>query len=147
MAEILIREMQESDIPGVLEIEHSSFTTPWSETAFFSEIHKPYSIIKVAVLGDNIIGYVCVNYIINEGHILNLAVHPDFRRRGIATVLMEEILDELKKQGCRFLYLEVRVSNLGARKFYEHLGFRVVGVRRDYYTFPNEDAVVMALGL
>ncbi len=143
MPDILIREMQVSDIPDVLQIEYMSFTTPWSKNAFLNEINKLYSLTKVAVLGDTIIGYICVNYIIDEGHILNLAVHPDFRRRGIATKLFEDVLNELKEIDCRYLYLEVRVSNLEARKFYEHLGFRVMGVRKDYYTYPIEDAVTM----
>ncbi|MEW6162266.1 MAG: ribosomal protein S18-alanine N-acetyltransferase [Nitrospirota bacterium] len=145
--EIFIRDMHASDIPEVLRIERMSFTTPWSEAAFFNEIHDPYSITKVAVLEDEVIGYICVNHMINEGHILNLAVHPDLRRRGIATALVEEVLDELRGKGCRSLYLEVRISNLGARRFYERLGFRPVDVRRDYYTFPREDAVIMMLEL
>jgi len=143
MPEILIREMQVSDIPDVLQIEHMSFTTPWSKNAFLNEINKLYSLIKVAVLGDTIIGYICVNYIIDEGHILNLAVHPDFRRQGIATKLLEDALNELKEIECRYLYLEVRVSNLEAKKFYECLGFKVMGTRKDYYTYPIEDAVTM----
>jgi len=147
MAEIFIREMQEQDIPEILEIERMSFTTPWSETAFFNEIHKHYSIKRVAVLEGYIIGYTIANYIISEGHILNLAVHPDFRRRGIATVLVEEVLNGLREKGCKFSFLEVRASNIGAKKFYERFGFRVVGVRRNYYTFPNEDAFIMMLWL
>jgi ribosomal-protein-alanine N-acetyltransferase len=124
-----------------------SFTTPWSKDAFLNELHKLYSFTKAAVLGDSIIGYICINYIMDEGHILNLAVHPDFRRRGIATKLFEDVLNELKEINCRYLYLEVRVSNLEARKFYEHLGFRVMGIRKDYYTYPIEDAVTMMRGL
>ncbi len=147
MPEILIREMRVSDIPEVLQIERMSFSTPWSENAFLNEIYKLYSLTKAAVIGDNIIGYICVNHIIDEGHILNLAVHPDFRMRGIATKLVEEILDELKEIDCRYSYLEVRASNLGARKFYERFGFRVAGTRRNYYTSPNEDAVIMMLRL
>jgi ribosomal-protein-alanine N-acetyltransferase len=147
MPEILIREMQASDIPDVLQIEHMSFTTPWSKDAFLNEIHKLYSFTKAAVLGDTIIGYICINYIMDEGHILNLAVHPDFRRRGIATKLFEDVLDELKEIDCRYLYLEVRVSNLEARKFYECLGFKVVGTRKDYYAYPIEDAVIMMRSL
>jgi ribosomal-protein-alanine N-acetyltransferase len=147
VTEIFIHQMQASDIPEILEIESISFTTPWSETAFLKEIHNPYSIAKVAMLEYNVVGYVCVNYIIDEGHILNLAVHPDFRRRGIATALMKEILDELRERGCRLLYLEVRSSNFIARRFYESLGFWIIGIRKEYYTSPREDAVVMMLKL
>lgn len=145
MAEIVIREMQEQDIPEIMEIERISFSTPWSEAAFFSEIYKSYSLARVAVSGDTIVGYACVNYVLNECHILNLAVHPDFRRQGIAAVLMKEVMNELRKRGCRFFYLEVRFSNIGARKFYGHFGFRVVGVRRKYYISPVEDAALMML--
>lgn len=146
MPEILIRKMRAADVSEVVEIERMSFTTPWSEAAFLGEILKLYSLTKVAVLEGKIIGYICVEHIMDEGHILNLAVHPDFRRRGIGTKLMEEVLDELKKNDCRYLYLEVRFSNLGARKFYESFGFRVVGIRRDYYTSPIEDASLMMRG-
>ncbi len=139
--------MRAADVSEVVELERMSFTAPWSEAAFLGEILKLYSLIKVAALGGKIIGYICVEHIMDEGHILNLAVHPDFRRRSIGTKLLEEVMDELKKNDCRYLYLEVRVSNLGARKFYERSGFRVVNIRRNYYTSPIEDAALMMHGL
>jgi ribosomal-protein-alanine N-acetyltransferase len=145
MVEIEIREMQVNDIPEILKIERVSFSTPWSETAFFHEVHKSYALSKVAISKKIIIGYICVNRIFDECHILNIAAHPDFRRRGIGTVLLEEALNELKGKGCRFFYLEVRASNVGAKKFYERFGFRVVGLRRKYYVSPVEDAALMAL--
>ena len=147
MLNLFIRKMREIDIPKVLEIENMSFSTPWSATSFLNEIYKPYSLINVAVLGDRIIGYICANCITNEGHILNLAVHPYFRRQGIAKTLVKEVQNELKENSCRYIYLEVRTSNFGARKFYEHLGFRVIGMRKNYYTMPMEDAVIMTYGL
>ena len=147
MTEIFMRKMIETDIREVLEIENMSFSTPWSNTAFINEILKPYSLTKVAVLGDKIIGYICVNHIIDEGHILNLAVHPHFRRRGVAKILVEKALKELRENICRYIYLEVRVSNFAARKFYEHLGFKVMGMRKNYYILPMEDGIVMAYGL
>jgi ribosomal-protein-alanine N-acetyltransferase len=145
MTEIVMRAMQEQDIPAIIKIERISFSTPWSEAAFFSEIHKSYSLARVAVSGDTIVGYICVDYILNECHIMNLAVHPDFRRQGIATILLEEVMKELRKKGCRFFYLEVRFSNTGARAFYERFSFRIVGIRKKYYTSPNEDAALMML--
>jgi ribosomal-protein-alanine N-acetyltransferase len=143
MPEILLRKMQATDIPEVIEIERMSFTSPWSENAFLKEIHKLYSLPRVAVLGDKVIGYICANYIMDEGHIMNLAVHHNFRRRGIGTKLVEEVLDELKENDCRYIYLEVRFSNLRARNFYERFGFKVAGIRRNYYTSPIEDAALM----
>jgi len=137
--------MYPTDIPEVVNIERTIFTTPWSETSFLQEINNLYSIKKVAVLNNTTIGYVCANHILNENHILNLAVHPEFRRCGIATKLTKEVLKELKEKGCDFVYLEVRGSNLSAKKFYEKLGFVIVAIRKDYYTLPREDAIIMAL--
>lgn len=137
--------MQESDIPEVLEIERMSFTTPWSEAVFYNEIHNPFSITRVTLTDEKLVGYICANQIIDEGHILNLAVHPDYRRRGIASTLVKNILKELKDCACRVLYLEVRISNHAARKLYEGFGFKVVGIRKCYYVSPIEDAVIMML--
>lgn len=143
MAEILIREMQEGDIPEIMAIELSSFTTPWSEISFLSEIYKKYAVSRVAVFEGKVIGYICANCVLHEAHILNLAVHQDYRRRGVATIMMREAIRKLKKKGCVFMYLEVRVSNTGARMFYELFGFKVESVRKKYYINPSEDALLM----
>jgi [ribosomal protein S18]-alanine N-acetyltransferase len=141
----LIRELRERDIPEILKIERMSFSSPWSELAFSQEICKPHAFSKVALLQEKIIGYLCVNLIFDEGHILNLAVHPDFRRQGIATKLLKEILNAAGGKGCEVFYLEVRGSNAEARMFYERLGFRIAGVRKNYYVSPVEDASLMVL--
>jgi [ribosomal protein S18]-alanine N-acetyltransferase len=143
MDELIIREMKHKDVPSVLEIERLLFGTPWSEDSFLNEIYKKYAISRVAVIDENIVGYICTNYIQHEAHILNLAVHEDFQRRRIATLLMNEALKELKKKDCVFIYLEVRASNTGAKKFYGLFGFEVIDVRKKYYINPKEDALVM----
>jgi [ribosomal protein S18]-alanine N-acetyltransferase len=143
MDEIVLHEMETQDIPPVLEIERMSFTEPWSESAFLNELLKSYAFNRVAVKTNRVIGYICVNYILDEGHILNLAVHPDFRRQGIATRLMSEAIHALKRKECDYLYLEVRTSNSAAKKFYERFGFGVAGIRKDYYISPKEDALIM----
>jgi ribosomal-protein-alanine N-acetyltransferase len=143
MSKLIIRDMQEDDISAILEIEEISFTTPWSEQDFLNELHKKDVLLKVAVFEGNIIGYLCVNHHLHESHILNLAVHPDFRRRGIASILMEEAIRELEKMDCVFMYLKVRVSNTGAQRFYELLGFKVESIRKKYYGNPDEDALLM----
>jgi ribosomal-protein-alanine N-acetyltransferase len=135
--------MQGKDIPAVLNIERISFSTPWAEVSFFNEIGNPYSILKIALSGEVILGYICAHSILDECHILNLAVHPDFRRQGIASLLLKELMKESKGKGSRFSYLEVRVSNVEARKFYESFGFRIVGKRKTYYHSPDEDAALM----
>lgn len=141
--ELLIREMRVQDIPEIMDIEHTSFSSPWSEIAFQGELRKEYAVTRVAELRHNIVGYAIANYILNEGHILNLAVHLAHRRQGIATSLIYQLLNILQKKGCSLLYLEVRVSNAPARLFYEQLEFRVVGKRRSYYQSPVEDALLM----
>jgi [ribosomal protein S18]-alanine N-acetyltransferase len=143
MSKLIIRDMQEDDISAILEIEEISFTTPWSEQDFLNELYKKDVLLKVAVFEGNIIGYLCVNHHLHESHILNLAVHPDFRRRGIASILMEEAIRELEKMDCVFMYLKVRVSNTGAQRFYELLGFKVESISKKYYGNPDEDALLM----
>lgn len=145
MKQILIRNMREEDLQSVIRIERMSFSFPWSETSFLSEVHKTRSLSKVAVLGDNVVGYMCAECVADEGHILNLAVNPDCRKMGIATALVENILEELKLKACRFLYLEVRASNYIAKRLYNGFGFNIVGIRKNYYVAPVEDAVIMML--
>lgn len=131
------------DIPEVESIERLSFSMPWSKTSFRSEIYSRYSITRIAVLNGVIVGYICARHVADECHLLNLAVHPDYRRRGIAKMLLDNVIQELKKEGCRFFYLEVRSSNYAARKLYEKFGFNMVGIRKGYYVNPVEDAVIM----
>lgn len=147
MNRILIRRMKEEDIPSVVAIEKTSFSLPWSETSFVKELYKPRSVPKVAVLDDTVIGYICIDYVMEEGHILNLAVRPDYRRTGIAHALVEDAVEELRLKECRVVYLEVRASNHAARKLYEGFGFNIVGIRKNYYVAPVEDAVIMMLEL
>ncbi len=145
MKDFLIRDMKENDVAVVAGIEKISFSLPWSETSFYNEIHKPRTLPKVAVINESVVGYVCSEYVGDECHILNLAVHPDYRKQGIANALVEYILEELKLKACRFLYLEVRASNYVAKKLYQSFGFKIVGTRKNYYVAPVEDAVIMML--
>ncbi|NWF75553.1 MAG: ribosomal protein S18-alanine N-acetyltransferase [Nitrospirae bacterium] len=143
MDKLVIRDMGEEDILEVVNIEQVSFSTPWSEQSFLRELYRKYSIMKVAVFRDKIIGYICADYKFHEACILNLAVHPDYRRRGVATILMNNVINELKNRGCVFLYLKVRFSNTGAKEFYKRFGFKTESIRKKYYSNPDEDALVM----
>jgi len=143
MPDIVIRPMVEEDIPEIMGIERSSFSTPWSEISFLGEVYKKNAFSNVSLFEENVIGYICVNYLLHESHILNLAVHELFRRRGVATILMNDTLKALKRKGCVFMYLEVRASNTGAQIFYERFGFKVESIRKKYYTNPDEDALLM----
>ena len=135
--------MHPHDIRAIMEIEQASFTAPWSELSFLNEMYNADSLSKVALIGNRVVGYVCSRYVLNEGHLMTLAVHVDFRRRGIATELMNSVLEELKGKGCTLLYLEVRVSNLDAIKFYERSGFKIASFRKKYYSTPSEDGALM----
>ncbi len=147
MAEILIREMSPSDLSEVSAIEYSCFTTPWNIRSFEYEMDHKDTIMKVAVLNNQIIGYVCIRTILDVTHVLNLAVLPEFRRKGIGSMLLNEALKELKqsKKDINLITLEVRESNTAAIKLYEKCGFRVIGKRVGYYQKPHENAVIMGL--
>jgi ribosomal-protein-alanine N-acetyltransferase len=147
MNRVYIREMYPEDIPDVTEIERQSFTAPWSETSFRSELYSRYSIVRIAEFNGIVVGYICVRHMADECHLLNLAVHPDYRRRGIAKMLIDNVIQEMRIEGSKFFYLEVRVSDYTARKLYEGFGFRTIGIRKEYYVNPTEDAVIMMLEL
>jgi ribosomal-protein-alanine N-acetyltransferase len=142
---IVIDDMKVADLPEVLAIETASFKTPWSETLFYNEIFKAISVSRVAKINGKVVGYLSANIIIDEGHILNLAVHPEYRGLGIASCMIKEMLEIMKASNCRSVFLEVRISNKEARKMYEKFGFCLLGTRKNYYISPVEDAVVMVL--
>ena len=143
--DISIEDMKPGDLPAVIEIERVSFTTPWSETSFFNELKNPRSSLKVAKKGGRVVGYICFGWIIDEGHVLDVAVHPQYRMLGIASTLVSLAIERLKEEGCRFVFLEVRDSNGPAKKMYAKFGFEVLGTRKNYYVSPSEDAVIMVL--
>ncbi len=145
LSDILIDDLQAGDLQSVLQIERASFSTPWSETSFFNELKRPGSICRAARRGGRVAGYILASRILDEGHILDLAVHPDFRRLGIATALVSHVIERLGEEGCRFIFLEVRESNSTALKMYAKFGFVQIGIRKRYYASPEEDAVIMAL--
>lgn len=147
MIKLLIRELTSEDIPSVARIELMSFTTPWSEKSLFSEVYKTNSISRVASHDGTIAGYIFVQHVLDEGHLLDLAIHPDYQRLGVATALLMDVIAELRLRKCRFLYLEVRASNHAAIRLYSRAGFRKVNFRKDYYNLPAEDAIVMAMEL
>lgn len=143
MKDLEIRNMEEKDITQVMQIERVSFSTPWSEISFYKELHKTRTILKVAALHEVIVGYTVGEYVIDEGHILDLAVHPRYRLMHVATMLVEDILREFCSLLCRFIYLEVRASNYAALRLYRNMGFGIVGTRKWYYVAPKEDGVIM----
>jgi len=142
--------MEEKDIAAVLEIEHLSFPAPWHESTFRGEIqHRPISFPLVVVhkTVGRVIGYVIFWIIGEDVQINNIAVHPDFRGMGIGERVMRSVIEEVRFRGARLITLEVRPSNTAALALYKKLGFKMLGIRKGYYSIPPEDAIVLGLHL
>ena len=138
-----IRRLQLKDLNAIEEIERRSYPTPWSRSMFAGELAKPASVCLGAFEGERMAGYMIISRYVDAWHVMNIAVDPDFRRRGIATALLERLFELTEDQGRLGYTLEVRVSNVGAIKLYERLSFRSRGIRRGYYTDNREDALIM----
>ena len=139
-----IRRMTLQDVERVLHVERRSFTAPWSRQAFMTElIDNQFARYIVAEYDGNIIGYAGVWLIMDEGHVTNIAVDPDFRGRHLGEQLLKSLMSICLAQGGTRMTLEVRVSNYVAQTLYTKLGFESVGVRKGYYTDNNEDALIM----
>ena len=138
-----IRALTIGDLNAIESIERRSYTTPWSRSMFAGELAKPASLCVGAFEDDRLAGYLITSRYVDAWHVMNIAVNPAFRRRGIATALLERLFELTDDGGRRGYTLEVRVSNKGAIKLYERLGFSARGKRRGYYTDNREDALVM----
>ncbi|TMK71311.1 MAG: ribosomal-protein-alanine N-acetyltransferase [Actinobacteria bacterium] len=143
MNEIRLRRLAYSDLPSVLAIERRSFGTPWSLAMFVLELSKPSGICLAAVRDDRLIGYLVCSRYADVWHLMNIAVHPEVRREGVARSLLEQLFTEAGDDA-RYT-LEVRTSNQGAIAMYERFGFRRAGHRRRYYHDNGEDALIMWL--
>lgn len=139
------RSMVKDDIEDVLNIERSSFSTPWSRSAFLDALNLGATRNFVIELDGAIIGYIIIYAISFEAHIANFAIHPFFRRKGIGEFLLMKTIDELKKEHIKEFYLEVREGNIAAINLYKKIGFEVIGKRKGYYRDTGEDALIMAL--
>jgi [ribosomal protein S18]-alanine N-acetyltransferase len=136
--------MRAGDLDEVVAIERLAFTLPWSRGAFLYEMEQNRVARCWVMRRDaHVVGYVCLWEIGDEVHITNIAVHPDFRRRGIGKAMLNHILDAARRGKARTVALEVRPSNHEARTLYDSFGFRVVGRRKGYYYDTGEDALVM----
>ena len=140
---MMITEMNATHVAQVAELEKICFADPWSEKSVASELDNIWALWLVAVEDDRVIGYIGSQTSIDETDVMNVAVHPDCRRRGIAETLIVNLVEELKKKGSHALMLEVRASNAPAIALYEKLGFLQVGCRKNYYRNPKEDALIL----
>ncbi len=140
---IRVRNMQHEDILAVFEIEKESFSVPWSVQSFEESLKQSYAIFLVAELEGCIVGYIGMYQMGLEGDITNVAVLPQFRGTGIGTLLLESIIQKAKDVNIQDITLEVRESNRSAIGLYSKVGFVSVGIRKDFYEKPKENAVVM----
>ena len=136
-------DMKAEHVPQVAQLEKLCFADPWSEMSIASELRSIWSYWVVAVQDNEVVGYIGSQSSIDESDVMNVAVHPDWRRQGIAEQLIENLIGELKNRGSKALMLEVRASNAPAIALYEKLGFRQVGLRKNYYRNPKEDALIL----
>ena len=138
-----IRTLTLGDLGAIEQIERRAYRTPWSRSMFASELGKPTSICLGAFEGEQLIGYIVYSRYVDAWHVMNVAVDPDFQRRGIASSLLGRLFELTAGDEKRGYTLEVRVSNSDAIRLYERLGFEGHGVRRGYYTDNREDALIM----
>jgi ribosomal-protein-alanine N-acetyltransferase len=143
-----IEPMTLADLPGVLAIERTSFTSPWTEANFRHEIESnPLALNLVGRAGGQVVAFACAHIVGEELMINDLAVDASLQRRGHGRALLRRLIESARTRGCRFATLEVRPSNTPARALYEAFGFELVGRRRGYYADTGEDALLLASAL
>jgi len=143
---IELRRLTLADLAAIERIERRAYPTPWSRSMFASELAKTSSICLGAVdaeAGEELVGYLIISRYADAWHVMNVAVHDDYRGHGIATMLLNQLFELTSGDDRRGYTLEVRVSNGNAIRLYEKLGFVPRGVRRGYYTDNREDALIM----
>jgi ribosomal-protein-alanine N-acetyltransferase len=140
---VRIREMSPSDLDGVMAIEEVSFPTPWSREMFLEDFPRDFSDTLVAAgAEDEVLGYAVCWTLAGESHLLNIAVHPARRGRGIGRALLSECIRRAAGAGASRVFLEVRAGNEAAQRLYRSMGFEFRGIRKGYYTDTGEDAVI-----
>lgn len=148
MDELVIRPMDFDDVAEVLRIERDLFPAPWSRESFLMEVCSPHvSRSFVAEVAGEVVGYLVAWFVREEVHLVNIAVARARQGRGVGSALMNHLLCLARREGRTSVTLEVRVSNVTARRFYRSFCFRDVGIRRRYYSDNGEDAVIMVLDL
>ena len=140
---IVFTEMKAEHVSQVALLEKCCFADPWSEKSIAEELNHEYSLWLVAVENDRLLGYVGSQTAMWETDMMNIAVAPSRRREGLGNILVTELIRELRNRGSSSLALEVRASNEPAKALYESLGFHQVGLRKNYYRNPKEDALIL----
>ncbi|EHQ87772.1 ribosomal protein S18-alanine N-acetyltransferase [Desulfosporosinus youngiae] len=140
----IVRPMRLDDLEAILDIEMASFSTPWSMQAFKAELKdNEYARYVCLELEGKVIGYMGLWFILDEGHITNVAIAPNYRGQKWGEFLMRSVMSKMSNEGMERMTLEVRASNSPAQSLYSRLGFVTAGVRKGYYADTGEDALIM----
>ncbi len=142
-----VRMMEIDDLPQVMEIEEESFSVPWSKEGFFTFLTREDTMFLAVEEKGEILGYCGTLIVLDEADVLNVVVKRERRREGIGYFMMQSVMILLKEQGVRILHLEVRKGNSEALRLYERVGFVRDGLRKDYYSDPTEDAILMSMSI
>ena len=144
---LCVRTAEDTDIPAIAVLEQLCFSSPWSETALSDTLHSPHARLFCAESDGTVMAYGGVYLLGEDADITNIATHPEFRRHGAASAVLETLIAFVREHGVLALHLEVRASNDAAIALYERFGFSVDGIRKNYYKNPTENAVLMTLSL
>jgi ribosomal-protein-alanine N-acetyltransferase len=148
MTDVKITAMKESHVKDVVAIEQAVFDTPWTEDMFRQEIEGAFgSQAFVATMNARVVGYSIAWFFEEEVHLVNIAVHAAYRKRGVGNLLLDHLIHRALDRRMRIMTLEVRASNLPAQAFYRRARFRPIGIRKGYYSDNREDAVLMVLDM
>lgn len=147
MNPLIIREASLNDLDAILSIEELSFTVPWTKASFASALESEYVTVLAAERDGQTVGFGCISLLPPECEIPNIAVHPEERGNGVGGALFSAMLQLAEEKGAEIAFLEVRESNTPARSLYEKNGFAPMGIRRNYYTKPTENAIIMQKNL
>lgn len=141
--DFVIRKMTAEDVPAVAEIEKECFSSPWTQNGLLNETLNPSAEFFVLERDKTVAAYMGMHIVLDECYIANIAVKSEYRKQGFGKSLVENALSVAKKKGCSFITLEVRVSNRPAISLYEKCGFEGIGERKDFYSAPTENALIM----
>jgi ribosomal-protein-alanine N-acetyltransferase len=143
--DLVIDFIKEEDIDDILDISSLSFAISWSKDSYIQELTNPIARYLVVKIDNKTVGFIGTWIILDEAHITNIAIHPNYRKQGIASELLTKFLNYCKGQGCRAFTLEVRSGNKAAQALYKKYNFKEAGIRKGYYEDNKEDAIIMWL--
>jgi len=136
--------MIEDDINSIADLERKTFTDAWTEQSIQGAFLQKQAFIVVSEMDDHVVGYCIMYYVLDEGEIARIAVDGSQRRKGIGRKILDEVKKACQEKGISRILLDVRESNTSARDFYESYGFQIDGVRKNFYDFPKENAILMS---